>query len=345
MNTANIYGTYYLNTLIERIIPNPRFFLDRYFTTEEQSDKEEVHFDEKEGKVGIAPFVHPLNEAPLITGQGYKTKFYKPAYIKEKANLTPQQSFTRLPGEPYGGVLSPQQRAEQQLIKDTTRLYERLQNRLELMAAEVCKYGRLTIQGDGLDAVLDYGRSPRLTKSLSGDAAWSNKKVELTKQFEAISREMAELNLNQRRPRDVIMGWEAYDMFRAAEEVQKLLPDYMRGANVQLEVTPGIQSENLVYKGRYGNMNLWVYEGKYDAPDGTSKYYIEPKEALFICDQIRGVRHFGAIHDLDAGLQPRRVFVKSWKEEDPSVRLVLLQSAPLLVSYDPNTAALVKVAE
>jgi hypothetical protein len=49
-----------------------------------------------------------------------------------------------------------------------------------------------------------------------------------------------------------------------------------------------------------------------------------------------GVRHFGAIRDLDAGIQARQYFVKSWREPDPSRQFLLMQSAPLLVPYRPN---------
>jgi hypothetical protein len=153
---------------------------------------------------------------------------------------------------------------------------------------------------------------------------------------------MASKNLNQSRPRKVIMGIEAFDMFRANKEVQKLLPDYMRlVADIGLKLTPQDSSfENLLYRGNFGNTEIWVHEGKTD----QKTYDIGPKEVLFTCDNIQGVRHYGAIRDLKARLVAQRVFVKSWEIEDPSQRVVLLQSAPLFVTYDPNTAALVTVA-
>ena len=52
--------------------------------------------------------------------------------------------------------------------------------------------------------------------------------------------------------------------------------------------------------------------------------------------EIQGTRHFGAVRDLKAGIQPRQFFVKSWEMEDPSVRYMLGQSAPLLVPYQKN---------
>jgi hypothetical protein len=59
---------------------------------------------------------------------------------------------------------------------------------------------------------------------------------------------------------------------------------------------------------------------------------------------IDGVRHFGAIRDLKAGIQARQYFVKSWEEEDPSRRFLLMQSAPLLVPYRPNAVLSATVA-
>ncbi|WP_176737013.1 major capsid protein [Oligoflexus tunisiensis] len=338
-----IYSTYYLNRLVEKLVPKSRYFLDRYFPTEVQSDKEEVFFDEADGeKAGIMPFVHPLVEAPMLRSQGYRTKSFKPAYMKEKVDLKPDRGFHRLAGEAFGGELTPMQRAEQALLHDVNRLYERHRNRLELMAAEVVKSGKLTIKGEGIDALLDFGRNSNLTKVL-GAKGWADNTAipSMTKWLEDLQREVAGLNNNQSRPRTCVLGYDAWDIFRNRPDIQKMLPEYIRGAELSIPQTPGESSfEQLIYKGYYGNVHFWVHEGKSD--DG--QFYIKPKQALFTCDEIRGVRHFGAILDLKAGLRAQPIFAKSWEIEDPSVRFVMLQSAPLLVTYDPNTACLVDVA-
>jgi hypothetical protein len=341
--TLPIYSTYYLNRLITRLVPRARYFRDRFFPVEIQSDKEEIYFDEnQDNRIGAAPFVHPLLEAPMFRDEGYSTKSYKPAYIKEKTGITSEDGNDRLPGEDFGGEYTPMQRAELRLIQKTTRLFERLRVREELMALEVVKTGKLTIKGEGFDSVIDFKRDPGLTKKLTGDKGWSNPDFAMTTFFESLQREMASKNLNQSRPRKVIMGIEAFDMFRANKEVLKLLPDYMRlVADIGLKLTPQDSSfENLLYRGNFGNTEIWVHEGKTD----QKTYDIGPKEVLFACDNIQGVRHYGAIRDLKAQLVARPVFVKSWEIEDPSQRIVLLQSAPLFVTYDPNTAALVTVA-
>ena len=53
-------------------------------------------------------------------------------------------------------------------------------------------------------------------------------------------------------------------------------------------------------------------------------------------DGLDGTRCYGAIHDEKANWTATRYFTKSWLEEDPSVRWLLLQSAPLVVPYRPN---------
>jgi len=337
--TLPIYSTYYLNRLVTRLTPKFRYFRDTFFPIEVQSDKEEVFFDEnQDNRIGAAPFVHPLLEAPMFRDQGYSTKSYKPAYVKEKTGITSEDGNERLPGEDFGGELSPMQRAELRLIQKTTRLYERLRVREELMAIEVVKTGKLTIKGEGFDTVLDFKRDPGLTKKVQ----WSAENFKMANFFESVQREVASKNLNQSRPRKAIMGIDAFDIIRANAEVQKVLPDYMRlVADIGIKLTPQDSSfENLVYRGHFGNTDIWVHEGKTD----QKNYDIAPNQVLFTCDNIQGVRHYGAIRDLKAGLRAQRVFVKSWEEEDPSQRLVLLQSAPLLVTYDPNTAALVTVS-
>jgi hypothetical protein len=343
MDNQAIYGTYFLNRLIQRLVPEPKFFLDKFFSGPSvTSDREEVYFDDVPGKkVGIAPFVHPLNEAPMIRGQGYRTKSFRPGYIKEKTDLTPDRGFNRMPGEAFGGELTPMQRMERLLIRDVKRLQDRWSNRLEMMAAEVVKTGKLTIKGGGLDALLDFERDKSLGITLKGGDTWANPDFDMRSFFERRQANMARLNLRQRRPKTVLMHQSAYDLFIKNNGIQKILPDFMRGAELTLKLTPGIQSfDSLVFKGDYGEIRIFVYDAI--AEDG--KPFIDVNQILLFCDDIDGIKFFGAIHDLKAGLIAQDIFMKSWEIEDPSQRLVMLQSAPLLATFDPNTAELITVA-
>ncbi|PCJ51688.1 MAG: capsid protein, partial [Planctomycetota bacterium] len=58
-----------------------------------------------------------------------------------------------------------------------------------------------------------------------------------------------------------------------------------------------------------------------------------PEDTLILgADNARTARHYGAIHDLDATAAVQ-YFPKSWTQEDPSVRFVMLQSAPLVIPH------------
>ena len=53
---------------------------------------------------------------------------------------------------------------------------------------------------------------------------------------------------------------------------------------------------------------------------------------------LGGVQAFGAIVDEDAGYQAVRSHTKSWTEKDPSRRLIMMQSAPLVVPTRVNAS-------
>ena len=163
MSTLPIYTTYYLNDLVRKIKTQPKFFLNRYFKRQVNHEREEIYFDVVERSVGITPYVHPLHQGKVLENRGYKTNAYKPAYVKERVVHDPERPLTRLPGEGFGGLMSAQRRAKIHIANDVRELKERLDNRLEVMALEVCKTGKVHIKGEGFDHLLDFGRDKSLS--------------------------------------------------------------------------------------------------------------------------------------------------------------------------------------
>jgi hypothetical protein len=341
--TLPIYTTYHLHRVVNRLKLQPRFFLNRYFPTEVTHESEEVYFDVVESSEGISPFVHPLHQGKLLTHEGYETKSYKPAYVKEKVVHDAERPLKRLAGEPFGGSLSAEQRMRLHVVLDTERLRERLQNRLEVMATEVCKTGKATIIGEGLSAQLDFGRDPDLTiANLPDDQKWTNLDLNMTEFLEDKSRRVATKSNRNARANDLILGSRAWTLFRNNKEV-RAAATLLRNVDSSVVLTPKEQSEDIQYKGSFGDYNVFVHYGTY-LDDGREKQFFDPGEALLIGKSIDGVRHFGAIKDRKAQLKAMPFFLKSWENEDPSHRYIMIQSAPLLVSYDPNAACLMQVA-
>jgi hypothetical protein len=145
-------------------------------------------------------------------------------------------------------------------------------------------------------------------------------------------------------PNDVIMTVDVWKVFRSDPAVQSVLNIFRR-----LGEAPGVMpmaqvTEGGVLMGNIEGFNIWVYSGWYvDPADGVEKPIIPPGTVIMASPAIEGVQAYGAIRDEEIGLQPVPYYVKSWIQYDPSVRYVMLQSAPIMVPFRPNASVAAKV--
>lgn len=343
----DIYSTTVLNRVIEELKINPTFFLNTFFTTVETSQTEDVKFDKVEGRRLLAPFVSPVVAGKVVRERGYSTKSLSPAYIKDKREFDPHRPFKRIAGEKIGGSLTPEQRLNAAISVALAEQLEMWTRRLEVMSAEVLRTGISTIEGDDYPKVeVDFGRHADLTVVLTGTDKWSDTAVNPLSDIEDWGQLI--FDHSSLVCRDVIMAGDVWKTMRA--KMSTADTDAVgRSMRLQLDttvatltqaraelgpilITPGIRLVAV-----FGDYRLWVYSDKYTDPmTNTEKEVLPAGEVIMASREIEGVRHFGAIKDLKAGLQPRDYFVKSWEEEDPSVRYFLGQSAPLIAPYRPN---------
>ena len=85
-----------------------------------------------------------------------------------------------------------------------------------------------------------------------------------------------------------------------------------------------------------GRFNLWVYDAYYDDNAGASHPYLPPYTVLGMSSAIEGAQYYGAIQDLDAGMQAVKMFSKSKVHFNPSALELVTQSAPLVAPKRPN---------
>ncbi len=98
------------------------------------------------------------------------------------------------------------------------------------------------------------------------------------------------------------------------------------------------------YVGSIGDFDIFVYNDVYINDAGVETKLLPANTVILGSkDGLEGTRCYGAIRDEKANWTANRYFTKSWLEEDPSVRWMLLQSAPLVVPYRPNAVACVTV--
>lgn len=331
---ADIFSTDVL-TRVVGYLPQPvSFLLDSFFPNVQLEQSEEIHFDVEAGKKRIAPFVSPLVEGKIVAEQGYTAKTFKPAYVKPKTVFDPNRPMKRAMGEQIGGQLSPSQRLEmavQQMLKDHV---DQISRRLEVMASEAIRTGKVTVTGEKYPTtVVDYGRDAALTVALTGGNRWGQsgiKPLDLLEDWGQLVLAKSGANAF-----NVVMDIDAWKIFRADADVKTRL-DRFRGSSTM--VTDAMIVEGGKYMGTIDNFNIWVYGGTYVDDAGSDQLYFPSGTVVMSGPQVEGYRAFGAIRDEKAGYQAMQYFPKSWIEEDPPVRYLMTQSAPLIVPYRPNAS-------
>lgn len=337
--TIDIYSTAFLNRVVDEMSPVTSVFLDLFFPEVLNHDSEEVLIDKVTDKPRITPFVHPLHEGQVIDGPGYATKSVSPAYLKDLRVHNPQKALKRMAGERITGSLTPAQRQQMNLVADMADQMKMFRRRMEVMAIEAIRDGKATIIGKGFNSVIDFGRDASMTETLTGNDRWTvtgASAPDIPKQFEEWSQEIADFDGTAEI---VVMDATSFNLMRVNPYVEKLWSqDGYRGApqtslivEPQRAIKAGVQ-----YKGMVGQFPIYVYSGSYiDPADGQTKKYMPENTVVMAGRGVEGVRHFGAIMDVDV-LVSREYYAKSWTKDDPSCRMLKLESAPLLVPYRPN---------
>lgn len=316
---------------IVRALPQPKLgFAAKYFQRVVESTDPEIHFDVEGTDLRLAPFVSPLVAGKIVTDRGFSTKTFRPAYVKDKTVFTPSRSLTRRLGEKIGGEFSPEERLSLDIANELDAKLLRLERRLEWMAVQALYSGSVTITGDQYPTqVVNFGRDSALTVVKTSGNKWGDANVEPLDDLNAWS-DAAETPIT-----DWYLTADAYAIFRDSAKVTKRL-EMVRGTSTLTQ--DAVLSRDLVLMGVIDGFRIWVIPKiNVENEAGTVVRLVPDGSVIGVADQyFEGVRHFGAIQDLDH-FEPGAYFVKSWPEQDPSARYLLLQSAPLLVPYRPNS--------
>lgn len=306
--------------------------LDRYFPTVITSDREEIKVDVIKGKRRVAPFVSPLVPGQIVARNGLRTNTFVPAYIKDKRVFDANAPMKRVAGETIGGSLTPEERLNRHLATELEDQVNMLTRRLELMASEAIRTGKLVVTGENYPSqTVDFERDASLTPAaLAGGARWgtgTDTPLANLVTWAKLVRKASGVN-----PVDVIMGDDAFSAFIENDDVLGRL-DNRNITDASLQV--GQQdAEGLTFHGRIDGFNIFSYSGWYVDPADDVEKEIWPADQVGMTAPgefgLNGERHFGAIKDKKAGFAPYPYFPKMWDEDDPSVTYLMMQSAPLV---------------
>lgn len=322
---------------------NP-FLVGRYFKNYVVSDKEEVSYDIELHDEALAPFVAPVVAGEIMEEQGFETTTIKPAYIKIKTPFTPMKSIKRQIGEAFGsGTMTREQRQQLRVAMTIVRHQDRISRRLEWMAAQILVTGGLIIEGPRYPKkAINYGRAAALGITLVGADRWSDAASNPVRDIENFAA--AAFNESGAVITEIVMDKDAWAAFRENERVLKLLDIRRAEGAGPLNLGPQAPvAEGAVHVGSLNSFQLFVYNNTYKDSAGTRQPYLPSGTVLGVSAQFDGVRYFGAIEDEEAGIQPMETFMKSWLEKDPSARILLSQTAPILAPGRKDAAFAAKV--
>lgn len=331
----NLYSLRTMLRALEQLKSARTFLLTMFFSAVEIHTTETVDIDIYKGKRRLAPFVNPNLQAKLVDQLGYKTYTYKPPYIKPKMVTTAGDLLIRQPGEIiYGSGATRESRAAEKLTKELAELDDMITRREEWMAAQALQTGKVVAIGDGVNDTIDFLMAASHLPVLTGTALWSApttaQPLKNLRTWKRLIAQDAGVNANV-----CIMSSDAYDNFIANTKEISGVNGLMNQRMVEMgKISPTELGNGVTYVGRINEVgvDIYTYDEWYVDTDNTEKPMIQSGKVILGSTQARATRHYGAIKDLKA-LNSMARFPKVWEEEDPSVRNLMVQSAPLTVPH------------
>ncbi|MCB1723218.1 MAG: major capsid protein [Gammaproteobacteria bacterium] len=332
----DLFSTDVLTGLVRNPNNMPQtWLLDMFFPNVQTETSEEIHFDVEDEDISLAPFVSPLVEGQIVVEKGFTTKTFKPAYLKPKTPLDPTRPLKRAMGEQIGGVLSPQQRLALQVRGVTEQHRNRIDRRLEVMAGQALVSGSVTVTGDKYPTtVVDFGRNAANSIAVLGGSQWGDVGVNPLDDLQ----DWSDIGLGNSGlgTQVVVMTVDVWKVFRNDADVKARL-DTRRVAQTDMDLGAQLQYGG-VYRGQIDGFLIYTYAGTYTDENGAVQKIIPDGTVIMSGPGLLGYRAFGAIYDEEAGFMALEYFAKSWVEKDPSRRIILTQSAPLVVPYRVNAS-------
>ena len=338
----NIYSTAVLNRVVRELDKSQSFLLDMFYPEVQESEDEFIYFDVERIRPRITPLVAAHMPGKVVEEEGYTTHSFRPAYAKDKRPLRPKGALKRAIGEAIGGNLSPAERQRRRLLQSMQNQLDMLTRREEVMASEGLRTGKVTVSGEGYATqIVDFGRESTFTFTLTNNDRWTINHAD--------SNPMEDLETWAAMPTskgggaitDYVMSPDAWRAARKRlierDEARTLL-DFQRSGNSAVEMGPLAYGPSTKARrvGQVGTFTIWTYDDVYEDDAGVEQHMMPSGTVIGGSRDVEGTRAYGVIEDEEANFSSSRYFAKSWLEHDPSLRWLLLQSAPLMVPYRPN---------
>ena len=339
--TANIFDTSTLVGIVPNLMTSQNWMLDRFFPNIVTSDTEFVSIDVDVGQRRMSPFVSPLVAGKLVEQRRMQTNTFKPAYIKDKRVPDLRKPIRRQIGERIGGEYTAAQREQLNMMFEMADQVDMVNRRLEWMANQAMQFGSVTVEGEGYEStVVDFGRDSALTVALAGNDLWSYTTTTAKKYTKPTAHINAWVKTVLQKSggvaRDLVFESSAWDAFVLDESLEGaiIFPALGQNGNV---INPGTQIERgAIYKGCWGQLDLWVDNDWFIDENGVEQPMLAAGTVLLSGPDLMGTRAFGAIMDPAFNYGPMAYAPKTWLQDDPAQRFLMMQSAPIVIPSRVN---------
>lgn len=327
----SMFETRTMLAALEIMPPVKTFLRDTFFKTTKTFDTKQVDIDIKKGKRRVAVYVSPQDPGHLSEREGYTTSSYAPPYIKEKRGIEPADLlFLRNFGSNIYAPTSPQQRLAKMIADDLRELDEMITRAEELQASQALFEGEVTLRTGDAKVVFPVTNT-HVIASMSNywDDSTGRPLDDLRAWRKLIMKDSGVT------PNIILCGSDAAD---ALINNPQLAPNTGQISSVKIDrgqIRPEIMPSGATYIGflRDVNCDVYSYDDWYADANGDLQPYVPVNKVFFGSTNARMDRLYGVIQDLQ-GMFPVARFAKSWEEEDPSMRFMELQSAPLMVPHE-----------
>lgn len=298
----------------------------------------------------IAPFVKRNGAALMTVGGTEEFKTVRPAHIRIKRPITSGELVEKrragssiFPGE--GGVRAA---IREFMAREQGFLLDDVTNSEEYLCAQAIRGSIAYSNLDEESFEVNFGRSASHSITLSGADLWTDAASTPQDEFELAS-ELINDDVSL-VPDICLLGKEAAAAFLKNAEVKDLL----RGFNNNLvlgsiDLTQQFQESGAKFLGTFvSGIQVWTYGRKVTLPDGSSFDLVRPKFAEFISTSpsAQHTVYYGAIEDVnlfEGQLLMAKRFSKSWVEQDPAARQLLVESNPLPTMRRPDSTVSIQV--
>ena len=304
--TLDFFSSYVLTAIVKEVVPQTKFFRDRYFPTaaEDIFPSAKVLCEYQDGDRKMAPFVTQRIGDITVERQGYQIFEYEPAYIGLSRVLTKDELEKRGFGEAIYANTSEAERAARLIANDFTDLDKKISRREEWMAVQTMLNNACTMQ-EYIDA-----KTKGDVKHIQFYEGTSDHTYTVAKKWNATDgdffgdvTEMCRMLANRGLPSvDLLLGTDVAKAILSIADVRQLLDiSNVHLGSIQPNLTeyPGVTTIGYLNFGGH-KLTLWEVDETVEDENGST-VHLFPTTGAMVTAPNCGHIAYGNVSQIDYG--------------------------------------------